>query len=652
MELILTLGLKPMLRTKKQSSKGVINGREINQPEIMYVITFKAYKQDNVSRIKYDRLTDISDGRPTETFRRRVINIEPIESVDVRCIEVDSKSHLFLAGRNFIPTHNTEVGNNIIGYYIHIDPRSIGMWLPTDSLAERHAKKKLWKMIDTTPVLKEVVFPRNKGTGENSTITQLMFTGGAASIYGSNSSASYRSDSISVAIKDDIDGFVDDVEGEGSPIELIDNRTDSFSNRKIYENSTPTIDGMSHIQTEYEESTQEEYYMPCPHCTPKEKALQDKSNMIKFDFDHFVYESNGTTLLSEVKYSCEHCGSLIKEHEKSWMMDYANGAKYIAQKEHKVRGFIVNSFYSPLGWTSWARIIEEYLKANKKLKEGDDRLMKRFINTRLAKVYKPMVKKTDAKELEKLVVGIDEGIVPKDTWKITMAVDVQLDHFWYEVRCLLYGVSYHVLQYGRAETWEDLENIMRETYFDINEKAFQVSACAIDSGYRTDEVYEFCVENEDICIPIKGKTTMEARYTVSTQERETYNIRLYTLNPNNFKDIYDSKIKRAIKLIEKGELSEKNVITFHAQADATLFEQLTSEYRITIKNRGAEKTDWKQYKKDNHLFDCATYNTFLAELLYHRRQKRPTEVVNKKPTNGKVKGQKRPQKKGNYTDNY
>lgn len=537
----------------------------------------------------------------------------------------------------------TEVGNNIIGYYMHIDPRSIGMWLPTDALAERHAKKKLWKMIDTTPVLKEVVFPRNKGTGENSTITQLMFTGGAASIYGSNSTASYRSDSISVAIKDDIDGFVDDVEGEGSPIELIDNRTDSYANRKIYENSTPTIDGMSHIQTEFEESTQSEYYMPCTECTPKDKALQNKYNMFKFELDNFKYTHENYKLTSDVEFCCPHCGSLIKEHNKTWMMDYNNGAKFIDKQEHKVKGFKVNSFYSPIGWTSWVRIIEEYLKAKKKLKEGDDRLMKRFINTRLAEVYKPMVKKTDAEELKKLVIGIDEGVVPKDTWKIVMSVDVQGDHFWYEVRCLLYGVSYHVLQYGRAETWDDIENIMREQYYDADERAYQVTVCAIDSGYRTDEVYEFCVENEDMCIPIKGKTTMEARYQISTQERETYNIRLYTINPNNFKDIYDGKLKRSLALIEKRELSEKNIITFHAQSDTTLYEQLTSEYRITIKNRGIEKFDWKRYKKDNHLFDCATYNTFLAEFLHHRRQKRPTEIKKAvpKPQGSKSTGKSR-----------
>jgi len=206
---------------------------------------------------------------------------------------------------------------------------------------------------------------------------------------------------------------------------------------------------MSHIQIEFEESTQAEYYMPCPECTPTDKSLQTKDNMVKFDLNHFKYSSENYKLTSDVEFCCEHCGGIIKEHNKTWMMDYANGAKYINKQEHKVKGFKVNSFYSPLGWTSWTRIIEEYLKAKKKLKEGDDRLMKRFVNTRLAEVYKPMVKKTDADELKKLVVGIDEGVVHKDTWKIVMSVDVQGNHFWYQICCLLYRLA--IIYFNMAE---------------------------------------------------------------------------------------------------------------------------------------------------------------------------------------------------------
>ncbi len=41
------------------------------------------------------------------TAERYIVSITPTESVPVRCIQVDSPSHLYLAGRKMVPTHNT-----------------------------------------------------------------------------------------------------------------------------------------------------------------------------------------------------------------------------------------------------------------------------------------------------------------------------------------------------------------------------------------------------------------------------------------------------------------------------------------------------------------------------------------------------------------
>lgn len=44
------------------------------------------------------------------TRRRYIVAVEPIPSVPVRCITVDSPTRLYLAGRAMIPTHNTRTG--------------------------------------------------------------------------------------------------------------------------------------------------------------------------------------------------------------------------------------------------------------------------------------------------------------------------------------------------------------------------------------------------------------------------------------------------------------------------------------------------------------------------------------------------------------
>lgn len=44
----------------------------------------------------------------TKCFQRTITKVEPIESRPGKCISVDSPSHLFLAGTQMVPTHNTE----------------------------------------------------------------------------------------------------------------------------------------------------------------------------------------------------------------------------------------------------------------------------------------------------------------------------------------------------------------------------------------------------------------------------------------------------------------------------------------------------------------------------------------------------------------
>ena len=44
--------------------------------------------------------------QPAARRQRYIISVEPIKSVPVRCITVDSPTHLYLAGRSFVATHN------------------------------------------------------------------------------------------------------------------------------------------------------------------------------------------------------------------------------------------------------------------------------------------------------------------------------------------------------------------------------------------------------------------------------------------------------------------------------------------------------------------------------------------------------------------
>ncbi len=53
-------------------------------------------------------------GKSTARIESRVItSVEPVDSVPVKCIEVSNESHLYLAGRAMVPTHNSTLGLDI-----------------------------------------------------------------------------------------------------------------------------------------------------------------------------------------------------------------------------------------------------------------------------------------------------------------------------------------------------------------------------------------------------------------------------------------------------------------------------------------------------------------------------------------------------------
>jgi len=95
-ELIAGLGLQPHCREVEVAS------------EPYYIVSFKAYASDiriaNLTR-KYERQKTKPDSRAKNRY---ITEVNPVKSRPVRCISVDSPSHLYLVTRSLIATHNTK----------------------------------------------------------------------------------------------------------------------------------------------------------------------------------------------------------------------------------------------------------------------------------------------------------------------------------------------------------------------------------------------------------------------------------------------------------------------------------------------------------------------------------------------------------------
>ena len=105
LELALGLGYKATLRTKP------CKGRR-EDTSTVYIVAFTP--SEPVFRLSR-KLVRQRQVKPASPARRRyIVDVRPVESVPVRCIQVNSVSRLYLASRSCIPTHNSTCINGLI----------------------------------------------------------------------------------------------------------------------------------------------------------------------------------------------------------------------------------------------------------------------------------------------------------------------------------------------------------------------------------------------------------------------------------------------------------------------------------------------------------------------------------------------------------
>jgi replicative DNA helicase len=102
-ELVAGLGYRFGMTTKR------VKGRT-ETSSTCYIVTFTT--TDEVFRLERKRLVHKERYRstPQRLHTRYIKDVRRVESVPVRCVEVDNADHLYLAGRTMIPTHNSTLG--------------------------------------------------------------------------------------------------------------------------------------------------------------------------------------------------------------------------------------------------------------------------------------------------------------------------------------------------------------------------------------------------------------------------------------------------------------------------------------------------------------------------------------------------------------
>ena len=500
----------------------------------------------------------------------------------------------------------TAAEQNMIGYAISQDPGPMMIVYPTEKLAEFTSERRLKPMFKLTESIKTRFFERE------SKRLELSFESMYIALVGANSPSDLSSRPVRYIFFDEIDKFPAWSGAEASPIKLAEERTKTFYNRKIVKVSTPTLKTGYIWQAWEKADMQYNYYLPCPHC--------GESQVLEFSQIKWPEDMDISQVKNNAWYECKFCHNAIYDRQKIQMLRDGTwkGNKKVTGKVRKV-AFHMSSLYSP--WLSFGDVASEFLES-----KDVPSLLMNFINSWLAEPWVDKSSKLKSDIVMEKQLPYDRGRMPEDAQLITCGIDCQLDHFWYSVRAWGPHLTSWLVDYGRIETWADVETVINRSYADSNGEVRNINLACIDSGYNTDEVYSFCAQHIDVAVPTKGSSTqLKSRYNVTILDRgKAFGLRLYTFDPNQLKNFIASRMN-----INAGDYGSWNV---YRDIDREYCDQICAEQLVEKKDKKGKITSvWEKISShaQNHLLDCETNNALAAEILgvrYLMEQKEEEET--------------------------
>ena len=488
----------------------------------------------------------------------------------------------------------TEIELNIIGYFMSHDPCPLLVVYPTTTMAEAFSDDRLVPMLRDTPVLQNLV-KTGKKQGSKNTKLHKQFPGGHITLVGSNAPAGLAARPIRGVLFDEIDRYPQSSggrdAGEGDVISLARKRTQTFFNSFEIGVSTPTVKGLSRIEMAYNESDKRRYYVPCPECGEYQTLNWRNVSWSKNENEEHMPET--------AVYACEKCGVLWTEQQRhgavkrgKWVADNPGG---------DTAGFFINELYSP--WSTLEKIVSEFVTA----KTSPDRL-RVWINTTLGETFEEGTNEIDT-------VGLmgrreDYQELPENVGVLCMSVDVQDDRLEYLIcgyadKNEIYAYQYGVIMGNPSEyeAWADLEIVRTSHYPVADGTTLPVAVTMIDTGYKTQECYEYIKRSRGRVYGSKGSSVVSSGQRPlikKPSKNNSHRVNVYSIATDTGKDMLFARL--AI------DTPGPSYIHFNRSFDENFFIMLSAEKRVTKFHKGFPRREWIKVAPRNESIDLFVYN--------------------------------------------
>lgn len=520
----------------------------------------------------------------------------------------------------------TDAGNNWIGYTMHIDPGPMLLVMPTEGALKKNSRTRIEPMIEGTPVLKE----RTGRKGEKGTVNTILekeFPGGFLMMVAAQSPVGLSSTPVGKIMMDEIDRYPDSAGDEGSPVELARARARTFSSKKIYYLSTPTIEGESLIDDEFRSGDCQYYNVLCLAC----------GELFVITWDCIVWDEGKP---ETTRCACSKCGFLHEERHKTKMFaekgfSPSGKAEWISTKKSdnpKKVSLHLSALYSPAGFYSWEDAVRDYLKIQNSVNNE-----KTFVNTVLGETYKISGESPDFDNLYNRREDYEIGTVPQPAYFLTIGADIQRDRIECEVVGWCKGRETYSVEYGvyygdtsdlKSAAWNGLREAISKLYPHDDGSLMPVSLTCVDSsdGPSTKTVYDFCAEYQSgKVVPIKGMDSVKdvmvstpKIVNVSSSGKKIGRAKVWGVGVSLIKSELYGYLKLKASVNDDDQVSSYPAGYCHfPMYDMSYFKMLTAEEHRLIVNKKTKKHsyEWVKTRERNEALDCRVYARAAAYII-------------------------------------
>lgn len=555
-------------------------------------------------------------------------------SLDSPVREVD-----FMKGAQVCAT--VGVIENVIGYSIGQVKSAPMMFLTADAeLAQNRLDINILPMVRASGLSENIQSVDEENARKTGvTAKRIEWQGGGYLLgYGAKNADKLRMQSIQYMLEDEVDAFPDKVGEDGDPQKLAEARVKAYWEvRKIMRNSTPLVKGRSRIEKGFKAGDQRFYFVKCKSCK-KPQVLKfkgkDKETGHVYGLKWSLLE-NGELDHESVRYVCSNpeCGFEHINEDKTFLLAPANGAEWkptADARKPNCRSYHLSALYSPVGFYPWAAIVDDWLAAwdveNNRVK--DIGKLQEFYNNNLGESFELLGDKLSFKNVSPhrrqsyLFKQINNTYVSEVAHSkilvVTAFVDVQQDYLSVGVFGWSKWSTAWVIDYFEIEgSTDDLEGLfspwVKLSEYLLNEKftsddgfEYQINFALIDSGYRTDTVYNFCAAMGVGFYPAKGRRlpVRGASFKEFSKMSTSVGTDGYNITVDLYKERWYSALKRTwsnVGTMPKGH--------FNAPADITdaQLRELTVETKRLVQDSLTQKvigTEWhRPANSKNELWD-------------------------------------------------